>query len=368
MGVMNAECKRQALILGSTVLTAFLLVCCLLPADALAEESEEDVAYIVSETGDKVHLREEPSKKADSMGLYFVGTQVTLCGQTDGTWTKIRIGQEEGYMMSRFLSSDEGFLRSKCRRGTMKTDDGVSLRDTPFEDGASVAKLHDNDWLTVYGETKAHWYYVSCGDIYGYVKKKYVKLGDVISPSASGEIPEEYREVLNNTETFDLQGNEMFGYAKDMLLSEFLKEYSRQSKGDFKIAIIDIDWDGKNEIIFAYPVKEIFEDWYLVLDDRNGKISGHGFWPRAMQEIKSDGTFSFTSGAMDNGFGYAKFDLNEPNVELNRSIIELVQSISNQDGVDYFINDKQVSEKQFNKEMKKFEKKPSVVWHDYVIR
>lgn len=366
MGVTHAQFKRQALI--SMVLVALLLLCCLLPAVASAEESEEDIAYIVSETGDKVHLRKEPSKNADSMGLYFVGTQVTLCDQTDGTWTKIRIGQEEGYMMSRFLSSDEGFLRSKCRRGTMKMDDVVNLRATPSEDSASVAKLYEYSELTVYGETKANWYYASYGDVYGYVKKKYVKLGDVISSSGSGEIPEEYRKVLNNTETFDLQGNEMFGYTKDMLLSEFLKEYSKYSRGDFKIAIVDIDWDGKNEVILAYPTKEIFEDWYLVFDAKNEKISGYGFWPRAMQEVKSDGTFSFTSGAMDNGFGYAKFDLLEQNDELNHSVIELVQSVSTQDGVDFYIEGKQVSEKQYNKEMKKFEKKSSAVWYDYVIR
>lgn len=365
MSATHTQFKRQALILGSAVLAVFLLLCYLLPAVALAEESEEDIAYIVSDTGDKVHLRKEPSKNADSMGLYFVGTQVTLCGQTDGTWTKIRIGQEEGYMMSRFLSSDEGFLHSKCRSGTMKTDDVVSLRDTPSEDGASVAKLYEYSVLTVYGETKAHWYYVSYGDVYGYVKKKYVELGDVISPSASGEIPEEYRKVLNNTETFDLQGNEMFEYAKDMLLSEFLKEYSRQSKGDFKIAIVDIDWDGKTEIILAYPVKEIFEDWYLVLDARNGKVSGHGFWPRAMKEIKYDGTFSYSSGAGDFGFGYAQFDP-------YRKIVDLACSITEKDGKTdctyYYVENKQVSKRELDKAMEQYEKKPSAVWYDYVIQ
>lgn len=356
MGVTHAQFKRQALI--SMVLVALLLLCCLLPAVASAEESGEDIAYIVSETGDKVHLRKEPSKNADSMGLYFVGTQVTLCDQTDGTWTKIRIGQEEGYMMSRFLSSDEGFLRSMCRRGTMKTDDVVSLRATPSEDSASVAKLYEYSWLTVYGETQAHWYYVFNGDVYGYVKKKYVELGDVISSSGSGEIPEEYHKVLNNTETFDVYNYEMTEHIEEILLSEFLEKYSCQGKGIIKIAIVDVDWDGLDEVIVEFAVKPVMEDWHLVLDEKGDKVSGYVFWLRAMMDIKSDGTFSYSSGAGDYGYGYVQFDPYRETVDLVRS-------------KDYdicYIGDKQVSKRELDKAMEKFDKKPSAVWYDYVIR
>lgn len=361
MSVTHAEFKKQALI--SMVLAAFLLLCCLLPAVASAEESEEDIAYIVSETGDKVHLRKEPSKNADSMGLYFVGTQVTLCDQTDETWTKIRIGQEEGYMMSCFLSRDEGFLRSKCRKGTMKTDDVVNLRATPSEDSAGVAKLYKYSELTVYGETKANWYYASYGDVYGYVKKKYVKLGDVISSSGSGEIPEEYREVLNNTETFDVYNYEMTEHIEEILLSEFLEKYGSQGKDIIKIAIVDVDWDGLDEVIVEFTVKPVMEDWHLVLDEKDNKVSGYVFWLRAMSDIKSDGTFSYSSGASDFGYGYAQFDP-------YREIVDLVRSKMDENGGDdvYYIGDKQVSKRELDKAMEKFDKKPPAVWYDYVIR
>jgi len=69
---------------------------------------EEYIHYFVvanSKPQDRLHLREEPSTKSQSLGRYFNGTQVEVIGDIQDGWAHVRVDGREGYMMSQYLLS-----------------------------------------------------------------------------------------------------------------------------------------------------------------------------------------------------------------------------------------------------------------------
>lgn len=57
---------------------------------------------ISSDTRDRLHLRNQPSKAGKSLGKFFSGTHVEILGE-EGGWYKVRVGFDEGYMMKEFV-------------------------------------------------------------------------------------------------------------------------------------------------------------------------------------------------------------------------------------------------------------------------
>ena len=60
--------------------------------------------YVTSVNGGGVHMRTGPAQTYRSLGVLRVGTQVTLLEPGD-TWHRIRYGDNEGFMMSRYLTT-----------------------------------------------------------------------------------------------------------------------------------------------------------------------------------------------------------------------------------------------------------------------
>ena len=124
-------------------------------------------------SSDRVHLRRGPGANYDSLGLYFTGTQVTLLSSLHDTWVRVRIGEQSGYMMSKYLSSRA--VNALQPRGTIHVRSGsVHLRKAP--EGDVIGELYEDAQLTVLGETSDGWYYVDTGNRKGYVSSKYVKV------------------------------------------------------------------------------------------------------------------------------------------------------------------------------------------------
>lgn len=65
-----------------------------------------------------------------------------------------------------------------------------------------------------------------------------------------------------------------------------------------------------------------------------------------MLSLKADGTFSFSSGAADNGFGYKKPE----GAQIHR--VELAESVSSYDSIEYFLNGKKVYERMYRDAVK----------------
>ena len=52
---------------------------------------------------DRLHLRSSASEKATSLGKYYNGVRVIVNGPADGEWTKVNVGNLEGYMKTEYL-------------------------------------------------------------------------------------------------------------------------------------------------------------------------------------------------------------------------------------------------------------------------
>ena len=77
-------------------------------------------AYVTSANGLGVRLRKGPGTSYGVLGLYSVGTKVTVL-EHGKSWDKVRIGSNTGYMMNRYLTTTVP--------GTGKTLTAVTLND-----------------------------------------------------------------------------------------------------------------------------------------------------------------------------------------------------------------------------------------------
>ena len=158
--------KKPAVLLLTLLLLAHL-------SCAAADSAAYGTATIDGLDADRVHLRSTPSADAPSLGLYFTGTQVTLLSSLHDTWVHVKIGEESGYMMGKYLSSRA--VNALQPQGTVHVRSGsVHLRKSP--EGNVIGELYEDAHFTVLGETSDGWYYVDTGNRKGYVSAKYVKV------------------------------------------------------------------------------------------------------------------------------------------------------------------------------------------------
>lgn len=125
-----------------------------------------------------------------------------------------------------------------------------------------------------------------------------------------------------------------------------------------RFAIADVDQDTNDEIILAMTVDVDEYYGYLVLKSADSTVWGYEVFYRAMLSPKFDGTFSFSSGAADNGFGYMK-----PDGDQSR-LIRLAESVSSDEDIEYFLNGKEVSEILYRAAVKGQDLKTDVIWYD----
>ncbi len=83
------------------LLLAALLLC---PAIAARAEAAQGMTVGLGDWMSRVKLREAPSQNAAVLGQYFAGVRLDVLCVT-GEWSQVRVGNREGYMMSRYLKS-----------------------------------------------------------------------------------------------------------------------------------------------------------------------------------------------------------------------------------------------------------------------
>lgn len=54
---------------------------------------------------DRLHLRAKPDRNADALGKFYNGTPALVL-EEQGAWTRVRIGELDGWMMSRYLAEE----------------------------------------------------------------------------------------------------------------------------------------------------------------------------------------------------------------------------------------------------------------------
>ncbi|MBQ8259615.1 MAG: leucine-rich repeat domain-containing protein [Clostridia bacterium] len=159
--------------------------------------------------------------------------------------------------------------------------------------------------------------------------------GEISMPKLTyPDIPDPLLKVLLNETTYIRQfdsGSE--GYFKDTIL-----DYPTAETGSFGYAVCDLDGDGQEELILSSLQYEI------VLREFEGKVYGYLFNFRSLLDLKTDGSFNFTSNAgMTYGTARLSFDGTKyVFTELTRR--ELVDNGS----ISYFVDDKKVTKEEFD--------------------
>lgn len=130
-----------------------------------------------------------------------------------------------------------------------------------------------------------------------------------------------------------------------------------------KFAIIDIDGDGEDEIILWLQINGISDYGFEILHYQNGEIYGYTLPYRAFMNLKTDGTFLFSSGAADFGIGKMFFSETEYSVSAQTYTQSRYDS-NNELTIQYFIHDESCSEDEFNDVINGQEQKADVEWYD----
>ena len=159
--------------------------------------------------------------------------------------------------------------------------------------------------------------------------------GEISQPKLTyPDIPDPLLKVLLNETTYIRQfDSESEGYFKDTVL-----DYPTAETGSFGYAVCDLDGDGKEELILSSMQYEI------VLREFEGKVYGYLFDFRSLLDLKTDGSFNFTSNAgMTYGTARLSFD------GTKYVFTELTRRETADDGsISYFVDDKKVTKEEFD--------------------
>ena len=254
---------------------------CLLWGSAWAE-----TMYIDAGNADRAHLRETPSVKSDSMGLYFSGTPVEAGEEIQG-FTRVSIGSENGFIMSQYLKETPEGIDGTLRVGTIKADVSyVNLRSRA-EGAKVIGDVDRSDTVIVMGETAGGWYYVKHGDTTGYMKSSLVRLGGLAEQHAvlreslifdergreitvrlyeigGGEYEREYRVC------FSRDGKEVSaaGFTGDVY--EYLRGYE-SDEGSAVMRLTDVNMDGHTDVsVIAYRGATDAQAAHFLYDPESG--------------------------------------------------------------------------------------------------
>lgn len=156
-----------------------------------AAGAENAVRWIDGGNADRVHLRENPSTTADSLGLYYTGTDVIVIDWYD-EWAWVMIGDVTGYVMAEYLTNDQPIKLGPWYVVDNPHSTWVNLRMSPSMDGMIVMCPDNGEMVHILGETADGWSYVECDGVMGYM------VTDYLSPEKDAETAQRWT-ILGTT-------------------------------------------------------------------------------------------------------------------------------------------------------------------------
>ncbi len=212
---------KAILLISSCVLFFYTFAFSILGSkNALGEFSVEEnsrnvpnsvLGFVDGKNADRVHLRADTSIDAESLGLYFTGTEVICMSEITSEWVKVVIGTQEGYMKSEYIHLYEWYGDAKQPYGIVK--DGISciVRSKPSENAQPLGFVFEGDTVTILGETNSHWYYVMMHEQTGYIHSDRLvcKMGD--DAACTVDDPTLYYETYLSTFPFEQSGRVFWG-------------------------------------------------------------------------------------------------------------------------------------------------------------
>lgn len=177
--------------------------------------------------------------------------------------------------------------------------------------------------------------------------------------TTNNSVLEAYKAVLlNNAEFFSVDNK------KKLSLNDFLtnKEIYGTILKVTQFTVLDMDGDDVPEVILELAVDNNPE-FYEVLHYMDDTVYGYNIVYRGLEGLKTDGTFQYSNGAADNGYGKLKFQSNVYETD----IFGYMKSSQNNDDItiSYFINNESVTKESYNSFIEEQGGKEDVVWHEF---
>ena len=175
--------KRLFMVLSMIVLCA---VCCCALADEVL-----GAAVIRAGGNGKVHLRQEPSITAASLGLYYSGTEVDVLSDPDGSWVKVGLGRVRGYIHSDYLVYGEEAedVVPAWPVGIVSAKNFINIRKGPSTEYQLAGTAASGQEVAILGETYTHWYYILADGVKGYASARMIEMTDETSSAVRSTFP-----------------------------------------------------------------------------------------------------------------------------------------------------------------------------------
>ena len=167
-----------------------------------------------------------------------------------------------------------------------------------------------------------------------------------------------------------LQGKSTFfstDAGKDISVSQLNQAVSPDSSVKAvatRFALIDLDKDGVQECVLQLKVNNDEYFGSLVLSYRNGRVYGYTLWYRVFYQLKSDGTFNFSGGVGNSGFGTISFT----NTAYTVKQVTYSESSTGSDGktsISYYVDQKASTQDKYEAAMGQQDAKPFAMWYDF---
>lgn len=152
------------------------------PAPAEEPEAESTAAVV---TAGPLNVRSGPATSYSRVGSLSKGDEITILESLDD-WCKISYGDLTGYVFAQYISTDIAAFRSQAEsREGLVLSGPLNVRSGPGTSYARLGSLRVGSTLTVHSSANG-WYYITCGNLTGYVSADYVTLMEEIGSSPVG--------------------------------------------------------------------------------------------------------------------------------------------------------------------------------------
>lgn len=170
-----------------------------------------------------------------------------------------------------------------------------------------------------------------------------------------------YKKVLQNKAEFFSSENKKNTYLNDFL-NGGVPGYDVKVKVTH-FAVLDMDGDKAPEVVLELSVSGEYPDFYEVLHYTNSVVYGYNFVLRALGGLKTDGTFTYSNSAADNGFGKLEFDSDAYKIDILG--YQKPSNDNDMTNISYFIDNKQVTKDSYNSFIYKQNGKKDVDWYEF---
>lgn len=183
--------------------------------------------------------------------------------------------------------------------------------------------------------------------------------GEPVLPPESLTEAELYRNILLGTGTFfstdagkEVSLDKLYQVVSDDLVPAEAAEFS----------VIDLDGDGTDELVLQLTVNRRKEFGYEILHCQEGRVYGYTKWAREFMDLKEDGTFSFSGGASNNGFGSLRFGKDGCTTNMI-TYSEMSYDLDDNPVVSYVVSGKSADADEFQTALDAQESKVGTLWY-----